>query len=127
MTELMQRIAAFFDILSTRNVLIEIGAVGMCLLAGWTGRRVDFDRRRWRKRRLEVDLGIGDERWGEAVHAVVVTAGAVSEEELRSHCAQRLAPFKVPKTITFAQRLPRTASGKLQRSRLPVDDGHATP
>ena len=35
MTEVVQRIAAFFDILSTRNVLIEIGAVALCLLAGW--------------------------------------------------------------------------------------------
>jgi small-conductance mechanosensitive channel len=35
MTEAVQRIAAFFDILSTRNVLIEIGAVALCLLAGW--------------------------------------------------------------------------------------------
>jgi small-conductance mechanosensitive channel len=33
-TEILQHIAAFFDILSTRNVLIEIGAVGLCLLAG---------------------------------------------------------------------------------------------
>jgi small-conductance mechanosensitive channel len=33
-TETLQHIAAFFDILSTRNVLIEIGAVGLCLLAG---------------------------------------------------------------------------------------------
>jgi small-conductance mechanosensitive channel len=35
MTELLQRIEAFFEILSTRNVLIEIGSVGLCLLAGW--------------------------------------------------------------------------------------------
>jgi small-conductance mechanosensitive channel len=34
MTELLQRIAAFFDILTTRNVLVEIGAVALCLLAG---------------------------------------------------------------------------------------------
>jgi small-conductance mechanosensitive channel len=33
--ELVQRIAVFFEILSTRNVLIEIGAVTLCLLAGW--------------------------------------------------------------------------------------------
>jgi small-conductance mechanosensitive channel len=33
--ELVQRLAAFFDILATRNVLIEIGAVAICLLAGW--------------------------------------------------------------------------------------------
>jgi small-conductance mechanosensitive channel len=35
MTEFWLRIAAFFDILSTRNVLLEIGAVALCLLAGW--------------------------------------------------------------------------------------------
>jgi small-conductance mechanosensitive channel len=35
MTELLQRIEAFFEILSTRNVLIEIGSVALCLLAGW--------------------------------------------------------------------------------------------
>jgi small-conductance mechanosensitive channel len=35
MMELMQRLAAFFDIMSTRNVLIEIAAVAACLLAGW--------------------------------------------------------------------------------------------
>jgi small-conductance mechanosensitive channel len=34
-SELTQRIAAFFEILSTRNVLIEIGAVVLSLLAGW--------------------------------------------------------------------------------------------
>jgi len=33
--EILQRIEAFFEILSTRNVLIEIGAVALCLLGGW--------------------------------------------------------------------------------------------
>ena len=35
MTEFVQRIAAFLDILSTRSVLVEIGALALCLLAGW--------------------------------------------------------------------------------------------
>ena len=35
MTETVQRIAAFLDILSTRTVLVEIGAAALCLLAGW--------------------------------------------------------------------------------------------
>ncbi|HWX36883.1 MAG TPA: mechanosensitive ion channel domain-containing protein [Steroidobacteraceae bacterium] len=35
MTEFVQRIAAFFDILSTPSVLVEIGAAALCLLAGW--------------------------------------------------------------------------------------------
>jgi small-conductance mechanosensitive channel len=50
-TELLQRIAAFFDILSTRSVLIEIGAVSLCLLAGgYVGAalRSRYERRRFK-------------------------------------------------------------------------------
>jgi O-succinylbenzoic acid--CoA ligase len=67
--------------------------------------------------------GVADELWGESVHALLVARSAVSEQELRDHCAQRLAPYKVPKSITFTTALPRTASGKLQRACLPVDGG----
>jgi O-succinylbenzoic acid--CoA ligase len=70
--------------------------------------------------------GVFDERWGEAVHAVVVTRSAVGEEELRAHCRRRLAAFKVPKAILFTDALPRTPSGKLQRNRLAVDAGERT-
>ena len=35
MNELWREIGGFFEILFTRNVLIEIAAVGMCLAAGW--------------------------------------------------------------------------------------------
>jgi small-conductance mechanosensitive channel len=49
--ELLQRVSAFFDILSTRNVLLEIGAVAVCLLAGWfVGVTV---RDRYRRRRIK--------------------------------------------------------------------------
>jgi O-succinylbenzoic acid--CoA ligase len=65
--------------------------------------------------------GVADERWGEAVHAVVVKRRAVSEEALRDHLRARVAGFKVPKTILFADALPRTQSGKLARGRLPFD------
>jgi O-succinylbenzoic acid--CoA ligase len=66
--------------------------------------------------------GVADERWGEEVRAVVVAGQAVGEQELRAHCARSLAAFKVPKAIAFAARLPRTASGKLVRGRLAVDE-----
>jgi O-succinylbenzoic acid--CoA ligase len=56
--------------------------------------------------------------WGEAVVATVVVRDDVSEADLRAHCADRLASFKVPKAIRFADALPRTRSGKLVRSRL---------
>jgi len=61
-----------------------------------------------------------DPEWGEAVVATVVLRdGATAEpDELRAHCAARLASFKVPKAVNFAERLPRTASGKLLRRQL---------
>jgi O-succinylbenzoic acid--CoA ligase len=69
--------------------------------------------------------GVADDRWGEAVHALIVARAAVSEPDLRDHCAQRLAAYKVPKAISFTTALPRTGSGKLQRASLPVDGGKA--
>ncbi|HXA53635.1 MAG TPA: hypothetical protein VNV37_02055, partial [Solirubrobacteraceae bacterium] len=66
-------------------------------------------------------FGRPDERWGEAVTAVVVArAGALLRgEELRAHCAARLAPYKVPKEVALVEGpLPRTRSGKLLRREL---------
>jgi O-succinylbenzoic acid--CoA ligase len=62
--------------------------------------------------------GAPHREWGEAVVATVVVRSDASEAELRAHCAARLAPFKVPKAIRFADALPRTRSGKLVRSAL---------
>jgi O-succinylbenzoic acid--CoA ligase len=59
-----------------------------------------------------------DREWGEAVVATVVLRAEAAEDELRRHCAARLAPFKVPKAIRFADALPRTRSGKVARGRL---------
>ena len=56
MTEILQRIAAFFDILSTRNVLAEIGAAALCLLAGWfVGSAL---RERYRRRRIKAPTAL---------------------------------------------------------------------
>jgi O-succinylbenzoic acid--CoA ligase len=62
-----------------------------------------------------------DPEWGERVVATVVArerAHPPTPEELQAHCSQRLARFKVPKEIAFAEELPRTASGKLLRREL---------
>jgi O-succinylbenzoic acid--CoA ligase len=64
-----------------------------------------------------------DERWGEAVTAIVVMRpGAVLDgEALCAHCARGLAAHKVPKQVSFADEpLPRTRSGKLLRKELLV-------
>jgi O-succinylbenzoic acid--CoA ligase len=66
-------------------------------------------------------IGRADERWGEAVTAIVVARpGATLEEAaLRAHCARGLAAHKVPKQVSFAHEpLPRTRSGKLLRKEL---------
>jgi o-succinylbenzoate---CoA ligase len=58
--------------------------------------------------------------WGEAVVATVVLrdGDVATSDELRAHCAARVAGFKVPKVIEFTDVLPRTASGKLLRRQL---------
>jgi O-succinylbenzoic acid--CoA ligase len=61
-----------------------------------------------------------DPEWGEAVVATVVlrSGASATADELRAHAAERLAAFKVPKAVAFADALPRTTSGKLLRGRL---------
>jgi o-succinylbenzoate---CoA ligase len=65
-------------------------------------------------------VGRSDPEWQEAVVAVVVVRDGTrpDAEELRRHCSERLASFKVPKRFEFASELPRTASGKLLRREL---------
>ncbi|WP_033436985.1 AMP-binding protein [Saccharothrix sp. NRRL B-16314] len=65
-------------------------------------------------------VGVPDERTGEAVKVVVVPAeGAeLTEDAVRDHCAGRLAKFKVPTVVEFANTLPHSPTGKLARSRL---------
>ncbi|MGH2911551.1 MAG: AMP-binding enzyme, partial [Solirubrobacteraceae bacterium] len=66
-------------------------------------------------------VGRASEQWGEMVVAVVhpLPHTTVEEEDLRAHCASRLAPFKVPKRVELSSApLPRTRSGKLMRREL---------
>jgi O-succinylbenzoic acid--CoA ligase len=59
-------------------------------------------------------VGLPDPEWGERVGALVV--GDVADTEaVRTHCREYLAGFKIPRTIAFADELPRTASGTVER------------
>ena len=65
-------------------------------------------------------FGRADPEWGEAViaHVVLAAGMATAPEELRAHCAERLAPFKVPKRFERVDGVPRGVTGKLLRREL---------
>ena len=62
-----------------------------------------------------VAYGVPDAKYGEEVHAAVVLRSDATEQELRGHCAGRLADFKVPKVIRVVKELPKGPTGKVQR------------
>ncbi len=74
-------------------------------------------------------IGVPDERWGEAVKAVVVLKPgcSVTVEELVAFARERIAAFKVPKSADFVSALPRNPSGKILRRELrdPYWQGHS--
>ncbi len=66
-------------------------------------------------------FGIPDDRWGEAVHAVVVPRAGVEIDEatLIAHCRTRIAGYKVPKSISFQEEpLPKSGPGKVLKRNL---------
>ena len=62
-------------------------------------------------------VGLPHERWGEAPHAFVVlrSDANTTEDELREFARSQLAHFKAPRTVTFVEELPKTATGKIQK------------
>lgn len=68
-------------------------------------------------------VGLPDDAWGMAVAAFVVPQSGTSPslEDLRTHGAQRLARYKLPRVLRLVPALPRTASGKLKRRELVRD------
>jgi acyl-CoA synthetase (AMP-forming)/AMP-acid ligase II len=62
-----------------------------------------------------VCFGVDDEKYGQEVEAAVVLSATVTEQELRAHCRQSLATFKIPRKIRLVEAIPRTPTGKVQR------------
>jgi long-chain acyl-CoA synthetase len=65
-------------------------------------------------------IGVPDDRWGEAVKAVVVLKPGHTAEvaDIIAFARSRIAAFKAPKTVDFIDLLPRNASGKILRREL---------
>ncbi len=62
-------------------------------------------------------IGVPDEKWGEAVKAIVVLKEGqqATEEEIIRFCKERMAHFKAPKSVDFVSSLPKTGSAKIAK------------
>lgn len=62
-------------------------------------------------------IGVPDEKWGEAIKAVVVLKSGMSatKDDLINFCKGHLARYKVPKSVDFVEELPKTGSGKIAK------------
>ena len=69
-------------------------------------------------------VGIDDPVLGQVIKACIVAsaAGAPSEVAVKAHCRARLATYKVPKQVEYVTSLPRTASGKVRRHLLTIQE-----
>ncbi|MEO8714962.1 MAG: long-chain-fatty-acid--CoA ligase [Acetobacteraceae bacterium] len=65
-------------------------------------------------------IGVPDERWGEAVKAIVVLKPGqqATAEDIVEFARERIAGYKLPKTVDFVVALPRNPSGKILRREL---------
>lgn len=62
--------------------------------------------------------GVADEEIGQRVGAVVVACAPVTLEELRSHCRELIAYFKLPERLAVVDQIPYNATGKISRRQI---------
>ncbi|SRR6266536_2172343 len=62
-------------------------------------------------------IGVPDEKWGEAVKAIVVLKDgeSLNESAVLTHCKATLGGLKSPKSVEFWREIPKTPAGKLDR------------
>ena len=67
-------------------------------------------------------IGIPHDKWGEAVHAVIVlhADAKLTEDHILDWCRDRIAGYKRPRSVTFIaeSEMPRTATGKILHRKL---------
>jgi len=67
-------------------------------------------------------VGVPHETWGEVGRAFIVVTGNYDEQDLQSFLEERLARYKLPRSIVVLDALPLTAIGKLDKKRLASED-----
>ncbi len=60
-------------------------------------------------------VAVPDAEMGERVGALIVATEPLTDEQVRTFCADRLARFKLPERIIFAEEIPYNATGKVDR------------
>ncbi|MFT4099971.1 MAG: long-chain-fatty-acid--CoA ligase [Burkholderiaceae bacterium] len=65
-------------------------------------------------------IGIPHEKWGEAVHAIIVLkpGQTTTLESVQAHCRERIAGYKCPRSIEFRESLPLSGVGKVLKYQL---------
>lgn len=58
-------------------------------------------------------VGLADERWGQRVHALIVSPTGVDADQLDTWCRDQLAGYKCPRSYELVDTLPRNAVGKV--------------
>jgi len=75
-------------------------------------------------------FGVPSEDWGESVHAVVVArpGAELDEPAVLAHARSMLASYKVPRSVSWSDELPKTGSGKILKRQLraPFWTGHTS-
>jgi amino acid adenylation domain-containing protein len=94
-------------LVKTRGYRVELGEVEAALYAHPAIREA-------------VVLPVPDELLGSRLRAVIAVdgSGALTRQEVLEHCLQRLPRYMVPDVVEFCEELPRTSTGKVDRTRL---------
>ena len=62
-------------------------------------------------------IGVPDDKWGEAIKALVVLkkGQTATVEEIMGHCRESLSAYKKPQSVEFVTELPKNPNGKIAR------------
>ena len=78
---------------------------------------------------LSAVIGVADPKWGEVGWAFVQLrpGQTLTEQQILERCEQQLARFKVPRRLSFVERLPLSPQGKVLKHELPREPASQTP